>query len=171
MKKRHAIIGLAVLAALLFPPAPVAAAGDALWVVSDAARLQAEPTAVSATVARLPLDAKLTLISTADKWYEVRTADGETGWIYRGKVSDTKPGSDSAELDDLLGDLGESDILLAAADTSRSVRGLMDDRESEGAAPIPEPYRGALDRVLAFYVSEAAVDAFLKEGGIGEYAP
>lgn len=162
---------MSVLTALLLPPAIVSAAAGALWVVSDGARLQAEPTAVSATVAKLPLDAKLTRLGAADKWYEVRTEDGDIGWIYRGKVSETKPGDDAAGLDDLLGDLGESDILLAAADTSRSVRGLMDDRESEGAAPIPAYLRGALDRVLTFYVGEAEVEAFLKEGGIGEYAP
>ncbi len=171
MKTRYAIPWLMVAAALLFLAVSGAAAAQDLWVVSDGTRLQAEPTAASASVVRLPLDAKLTRLSTADKWYEVRTENGETGWVYRGKVSETKPGDEGGELDELLGDLGESDILLAAADTSRSVRGFMDEPESEGAPPIPEPYRSALDRVLTFYVGEAEVDAFLQEGGIGEYAP
>jgi hypothetical protein len=161
------MVGVALLALGLTE----SGAQERVWVASEGARLQAEQTAESPTVVRLPLETALTVIAREGKWYRVRTDGGETGWIYRGKVSGAKPGDDTAELDDLLGDLGESDILLAAADTSRSVRGVMDDPEEGEAMPIPEPYRSAVDRVLSFYVGDAELRAFLKEGGIGEYAP
>lgn len=169
MKIYHAMIVLIVLGAA-GPPA--AGAGQRLWVVSDGARLHADKTAASPAVARLPLEFPLTLVSADGKWRQVETTDGKVGWIYQGKVSDVKPGGDDADLDDLLGDLGESDILLAAADTSRSVRSsFMDQRRTDAAADIPAPYRYALDQVLSFYVTMAQLEAFLKEGGIGEYAP
>jgi hypothetical protein len=170
MMKRSATVLLTFFFVLLFPPGPEIFAQTTLWVVSDGARLHAEKTAASPTVASLPLNAALTRIATDGKWHQVETEDGKTGWVYRGKVSDAKPGADGDALDDLLGDLGESDILLAAADTSRSIRGRTRLDASDERSDIPEPLRRALDRVLSFYVSDAETDAFLKEGRIGEYA-
>ncbi len=173
MMKRSAIVLATFLFVLPLLLEPEIFAQTTLWVVSDGARLHAEKTAASPTVAALPLDAALTRIATDGKWHQVETEDGKTGWIYRGKVSDAKPGADGGELDDLLGDLGDlggSDILLAAADTSRSIRGRTRLDASDERSDIPEPLRQALDQVLSFYVSDAEVDAFLREGRIGEYA-
>lgn len=158
-------LGLATIAA-------VALAQTTLWVSSTGAKLKAETRATSATVAELPLGTELTVLGSEDKWYRVSAPEGGTGWIYRGKVSETPPAGPSAGGGGgLFGGLTSSSIEAGAADTSRSIRGLSPEvTEYADSAGTPEDYRRALDRVLAYRVGETELDQFLREGHIGEYA-
>ncbi len=164
---------LALLVPALLPSPGPAAAGKILWVSAAGARLKTDKSATSPTVAELPMGERLAVEAADGKWYRVTAADtGDTGWIYRGKVAEAPPEDPGALPDDLLGDLGDSGILLAAADTSRSIRGLRTVEEKTRKKAVIDPeYLEALDRVLGFYTDEASVEGFLREGGIGEYAP
>ncbi len=167
MNTRSFLVGvaLAILAA-------VALAQTTLWVSSTGAKLKAETRATSATVAEPPLGTELTVLETQDKWYRVSVPGGATGWIYRGKVSETPPaGSSAGGGGGLFGGLASSSIQAGAADTSRSIRGLSPETTQYAEnAGTPQQYRQALDRVLARQVGDAALDRFLREGRIGEYA-
>ncbi len=143
-------------------------AGDKLWVIPKGAGLKAEKSASSGTVAMLPGGAELKVVSKEKKWYRVAASSGETGWIYRGKIS-KKPPVDTDGDDELLDGLADSGIELSAADTSRSIRGKpkpgMSSRNGADAVHLE-----ALDLVLSFYASDEEIDKFLKAGRIGEYA-
>ncbi len=151
-----------------------AMAGNALWVTADNATLKASRSASASTVATLPVGMQLTQLDYQSRWYQVRAASGQTGWIYRGKVSSQPPAGQAASTDgvgNLLAGLSGSSIQADAADTSRSIRGLSPAAQAyarqNGSAAV---YQQALDQVLKRHVDNPQIDQFLKSGQIGEYA-
>jgi len=143
-----------------------------LWVTSDGAKLKEDVRATSPTVAEVPVGAELTVMRSEGKWFEVTTADGKQGWIYRGKVSETPPATEGeGSGGGVLGQLAGSRIETASADTSRSIRGLSPETaQYADNAKTPKENREALDRVLALRIEVAEVERFLEQGRIGEYA-
>ncbi len=142
-----------------------------LYVSGTGAVLKAEPAADAETVASLDVGDAVSVETAEGTWYRVRTEAGATGWIYRGKLAEQSPETELPPPDDLLGDLGDSGIMLAAADTARSIRGRQDETgESRTVADVSPESAEALARVLTFYVSPAELETFLREGRIGEYA-
>ena len=128
--------------------------------------------ATSPTVADLPVGTELSVLGTDKSWYQVRTPEGKTGWIYRGKVSATAPAAPSGGGGGgLFGAVTSSRIEAGAADTSRSIRGLSPETaEYAETAGTPLENRQALDRVLALQIANAELERFLEQGRIGEYA-
>jgi uncharacterized protein YgiM (DUF1202 family) len=150
--------------------AAAAAAQTTLWVASRGAKLKEERKALSGTVAKLAAGTELTVLETVAKWYRVAAPDGQQGWIYRGKVSDTPPAQEQSG-GGLFGAVTSSSIEAGAADTSRSIRGLSPETEQYAdSAGSPQQSRDALDRVMAFHVTDAELERFLQDGKIGEYA-
>ena len=144
---------------------------------STNAALKSDKTASSDTVAPLDVGTELTVTEVDGKWYHVKTASGKKGWIYRGKVSDTKPDIRSEEksgddgLGGLLGSLTGSGINAESTDSSRSIRGLSPEAEAYAdQTGKPKAYRDALDAVLAVKTTDKDIEQFLKNGKIGEYA-
>ncbi len=156
----------------------IAAAGQTLWVTSESADLKAERSISSNTVTELDRGAELSVLSYESRWYQVKTKNGKTGWVYRGKVSETQPEvSGSEEKDEgggiggLLGGLGGSSVETDAADSARSIRGLSPEaRAYAEKTGTPKQSREALDNVLSLSISENEIESFLKNGHIGEYA-
>ena len=151
----------------------LALAVSTFWVTSQAAKLKADSKASSDTIATLSVGDKVTLISEKGSWYKIRTSDGQEGWIYRGRLSDSAPQEEvqKGEGTQLFAALTGSKIQADEADTARSIRGLS--KESDQYAKnkgTAAKYQEALDRILAINVTEEELLAFLKAGGIGEYA-
>ena len=155
-----------------------AAAQDTLWVTSESADLKAERSISSDTLVALQRGAELSVQTYESRWYQVTTKDGQTGWVYRGKVSDMQPDvSESEKKEDgsgiggLLGGLGGSSVETEAADSARSIRGLSPEAEAYAEKTgTPKQSREALDQVLSLSISEGEVKSFLKNGDVGEYA-
>ncbi len=149
---------------------------EKLWISSKGAKLKSEKSSSSETVANLKIGTKLTVISFEKRWYNVKTKDGKTGWIYRGKVSESKPDvseneKDSGGLGGLLDNIAGSNIQANASDTSRSIRGLSPEAEEySNQTGKPKECRTALDSVLELKVHDNEIEKFLKNGRIGEYA-
>jgi hypothetical protein len=162
---------VAALALLLI--AVSAMAEEKRWVSSEGTTLKAEASATSENVADVLVGTEVTVVESGGRWLKVKTAAGKEGWVYAGRVSETPPAAEVAGGDG--GIFGESmkssQIKTAKADSARSIRGL-----SPGAAQYakdkgtPEMYKKALDVVLARKVTAKELQAFLKEGKIGEYA-
>lgn len=159
--------------ALLLALAGTASAEDKRWVSSDGTTLKKEASVSSADVAPLPVGAELTLIESGGRWLRVRTADNREGWVYAGKVADAPPSAEVAAEDSLFGGtLQESQIKTAKADSARSIRGLSPETAQYAKQRgTPEAFKKELDRVLARKVSAKELQAFLKAGKVGEYAP
>ena len=149
---------------------------EKLWISSSNAKLKTEKTASSDTVSALKVGTELSVIAFEGKWYNVKTTDGKTGWIYRGKVSEEKPleeieDENAGGLGGLLDNISDSNIQANASDTSRSIRGLSPEAEEySNQTGKPKELREALDSVLELNVSDQEVEQFLKNGKIGEYA-
>lgn len=170
MMRRKVFFVPIVALALMMAGAVMAA--EMLWVVSEGAKLQMEPSASSETIETLPVGSELMADSSEGSWYKVTTKSNKTGWIYRGRVSSTQPEKrEDAGGGDLFGALPGSSIQVSAADTSRSIRGLSPAaKEYAASANTPEAYQKALDRVLALRVTDKEIEDFLIKGKIGEYS-
>lgn len=144
---------------------------ERVWVYAKGAPLKADKTASSETITRLTAGTALNVLSVKKRWYHVSTDSDEKGWIFRGKISKSPPEQSPDEEDDLLGELSDSNIMLAAADTSRSIRGKSrKSKTPELENKTEEKYLQALDTVLSFYTSDDEIEQFLEQGRIGEYA-
>ena len=164
---------LMAAAGVLLLAAP-ALAQDKLYVASEGAKLKADKSASSDTVAELAVGTPLTVQGQDESWYKVSTGS-QSGWIYRGKVATSPPEASKQGGDNLFGGAGSSNIMVSEADSARSMRGLNESEQqaakAAGRAPRPlSDYKQALDKVLAEKVDKKELEAFLKAGRIGEYA-
>lgn len=148
-------------------------AQEKLWVSSDKAKLMSESSASSATVTTLPMGTEVTVLVKDGRWYNVSSAAGENGWIYRGRLSDSPPAEEvQKESEDLFAFMPGSSIQADEADTARSIRGLSPETEQYAKGKgTPAEYKAALDKVLALSIDERELNGFLSRGKIGEYAP
>jgi hypothetical protein len=165
------LLACSVLCMLVFTFSQ-AFAQEKMWVSSDDAKLKADKTSSSATIATLPFGKELNVISLEKRWYRVFTSSGETGWIYRGKVSNTEPEKDEDDGEEsFFDDLPGTSIQADASDSSRSIRGLSPEAsEYAKSTKTPEKYKRALDNAMAITTEKREVELFLKKGKIGEYA-
>ncbi|PKN09695.1 MAG: SH3 domain-containing protein [Deltaproteobacteria bacterium HGW-Deltaproteobacteria-8] len=151
-----------------------ALAQDKLFVASEGAKLKADKSASSDTVAELPVGTELKVAGQEESWYKV-SANGRSGWIYRGKVSATPPEPSKQGGDNLFSGAGSSTIMVSEADSARSMRGLNESEQAAAKAagrparPLSD-YKNALDKILAEKVDKKEIENFLKTGHIGEYA-
>jgi len=166
------------LAVFFWAVVAIAVAQETLWVTSAEADLKAERSVSSDTVAELQRGTQLSVEAYESRWYRVSTEDGKTGWVYRGRVSETRPEISEGEKKDegggiggLLGGLGGSSVETDAADSARSIRGLSPEAKAYAEKTgTPKQSRDALDQVLSLSISENAIESFLEKGHVGKYA-
>jgi hypothetical protein len=169
--RRARIPVLALLTGLLLAAAPLvcAHAAQALWVAVDQAPLRVWRSAESEVALRLPRGTVVEPLYEEPPWVRVREPGGQEGWVYRGHLSDTAPPPSLAET---FGPPPDTLILAEAASTSRSSRaidlsGAGQPAATASARPNPAPdLRIMLDRTVA----AEELEAFLNQGGVGEYA-
>jgi uncharacterized protein YgiM (DUF1202 family) len=165
------VLSIIIAFSLIFPLliSQSAHAASTLYVTSANAELKIDANASASTVSQLSIGTRLSVITSKGKWYKVSAPSGETGWIYRGKVSTSPPSDDSGGL---FGSSSGSSIELSKADTARSIRGLSPEaKEYADNANVSQAAQQALDNVLSMRVSDYEIDQFLKDGRVGEYAP
>jgi len=111
----------------------------------------------------------LEVVKRDDRWLQVLTTKGVTGWIYSTNVSSSKPMGGDNELAALGQSVRRTDA--SAVTASAGARGL--DKASEDYAKrsgITQQQRDAVDRMTAYKISDEEIQAFLKYGRLGEYA-
>ncbi|MBF0102238.1 MAG: SH3 domain-containing protein [Desulfobacterales bacterium] len=167
------LLSLLVMSICLFQ-AVIFAIETKVWVSSQSADVYLDKTVSSARIETLRYGIELRVISQSDKWAQVKTPKGKTGWIYRGKISDKPitPNQSASQSDTLFGGLsGNSTIQASAQDSARSIRGLSDEaREYGKITQKPEVFQNMLDQILKIRVTSDDIQEFLLSGNIGEYA-
>ncbi len=169
MNHRCAFLAMMTVALLTAIAMTDAAFGETLYVSAKSAQVRAGKTSLDPVVANLNLGETVEVVKRADRWLQVKTAKGTTGWIYDNKVSASKPaGGDNA-----LAALGRSfrGTEASAVSASAGARGL--DKASEGYANrsgINPQHRDAVDRMTAYKIPDDDIQEFLKSGRLGEYA-
>lgn len=146
-------------------PADTARAGQPLWVLPDTAALRAERSGLSPALARLPRGTRVELVRAEGAWALVRQDQGRTAWIYLGHLGAEPP---PALADEPLPTPAHTFSLAEAADTARSSRSAPVD---QGQAQSQAPAQGHPPDILGMPVPSEQLEEFLREGGIGEYAP
>lgn len=168
MNRRCAFLAIMVLlvAALTMTEA---ASGETLYVAAKSAQLRSGKTSLDPVVATLKLGETLEVVKRDDRWVQVRTAKGVTGWIFAGNVSSSKPAGGDNELAALGQSVRRTDA--SAVTASAGARGL--DKASEdyaNRAGITQQHRDAVDRMTASKIPDEDIQEFLKSGRLGEYA-
>lgn len=142
---------------------------ETLYVQAKTAQLRSGRTSLDAVVANVRFGEPLEVISREGSWVKVKTAGGTQGWIFANKLSESKPSGGVETLAALGRSIRRGDASSTTA--SAGARGL--DKPSEVYADrsgISQKDRKAVDRMTAYHVADQDVEAFLKEGGLGEYA-
>jgi len=165
---------LMIAAAVLWFAGTGALAAGVLYVASENARLKAQAKASSETLLVVPPGTQVEVLEEEGRWYKVRLPSGKEGWIYRGRLSEEPPveEKEAGGLGSLLAGASAKRMTADEAGTARSIRGLS--KETEQYANMrgtPAGCRRALDELLSMKISPKEVEAFLREGRIGEYAP
>lgn len=165
------MMGFAAWLALAWLFLSSAYGAETIWVASGGTKLKADPSASSKTISELAVGTELKLLQSESRWYQVRTALGKQGWVYRGKVSTVLPQQETQDSGNPFAGLGGSNISADEAQTARSIRGLSPEAEQYAKQRgTPQVYQKALDEVLALIVTTGELEAFLQKGKIGEYA-
>ncbi len=146
------------------------AAAETLYVQGRSAVLRDGKTSLDPVVTRLQHGQDLTLLKKEGDWLEVRTEGGKTGWIYRTKVTSTKPEGGGNSLLEAMGkSLREGEA--SAVTASAGARGL--DKTSKAYADrvgITQQHRDEVDRMTGYQIPDQEIEQFLREGRLGEYA-
>jgi SH3 domain-containing protein len=143
--------------------------GETVYVAAKSAQLRSGKTSLDPVVANLKLGETLEVVKRDDRWMQVLTTKGVTGWIYSGNVSPSKPMGGDSELAALGQSVRRTDA--SAVTASAGARGL--DKASEDYAKrsgITQQQRDAVDRMTTYKISDEEIQAFLKYGRLGEYA-
>jgi hypothetical protein len=130
----------------------------------------AEPSMDSAKIATAQTGDRLESLEEAGKFYKIKTAKGETGYVLRMNVTDNPPppppGKGDAGLDDLVGSLGGERVAkLEEGSSSHSIRGKTATPTRAGIISRAEA-EGFISAMDKFTVSADDIIAFRKEGGL-----
>ena len=123
----------------------------------------AEPNPSASVVTKLKFAEKASVISDQNRWLNIKTSSGKTGWVYSGNVGDRRPPEEN-----------KADLLAPSSgvDTAAAGRGL-----SEAAQQYAQSrgYGDAtsdltwLDKENAS-ISSSEIKAYMKEHKLGEFA-
>ena len=145
-----------------------AAFGETVYVAAKSAQLRSGKTSLDPVVASLKLGETLEVVKRDDRWLQVQTTQGVTGWIYSNNVSESKPAGGDNELAALGRNFRRTEA--SAVTASAGARGL--DKASEDYAKrsgVTQQQRDAVDRMTIYKISDEEIQAFLKSGRLGEY--
>ena len=143
--------------------------GETVYVAAKSAQLRSGKTSLDPVVASLKLGETLEVVKRDDRWLQVQTSKGVTGWIYSNNVSASKPAGGDSQLAALGRSFRQTDA--SGVTASAGARGL--DKASEGYANrsgITRQHRDAVDRMTTDKISDEELQEFLKSGRLGEYA-
>ena len=146
-----------------------AAFGETLYVAAKSAQVRSGKTSLDPVVATLKLGETVEVVKRDDRWLQVQTTKGVTGWIYHNNVSASKPAGGDNDLAALGRNFRRTEA--SAVTASAGARGL--DKASEdyaNRAGITQQHRDAVDRMTAYKIPDEELHEFLKSGRLGEYA-
>ncbi|HVO30493.1 MAG TPA: SH3 domain-containing protein, partial [bacterium] len=157
----HALRLLLSAAALLLPAS--AFAGDTMYVRAAGTELKGAASPGAPVVEKLDIGAKVELLEKNGMWAKIKTKDDKTGFVFGPKLSKDKPDKEH---------FGKSGNALAAneGDTAQALRGLSPTAEKfAGRTDIKPADVAAVKAMEDRKATPQDVDAFLKEGKLGEY--
>jgi uncharacterized protein YgiM (DUF1202 family) len=150
-----------------------AAWGETMYVKPDEAKILSKfPGPGSKVIATVYRGDALKILKKSGKYYRVKTGMGVIGYIARSRLSDSKIGDGSDDLDQLFGDL-DGDQRTAKMDersSSHSIRGLKRKNPPGKSRVTSKQAQNYVKQMEKFSVSYKESAIFQKEGKVGFYA-
>ena len=139
-----------------------------LFAKQDGVKVTAEKSPTSKVLTTLNLGDVVTVLRVEGRLAKVKTTKGNTGWVFKFRLSPDKPSSRSGS-----GLSGLTGRKLAARESRAggSIRGLKESTEQyANAKQIKQEHRDAVDRMEALLISPNELVEFKKAGNLGEFS-
>jgi len=154
---------LLVLAAALMLALAGGAWGETLKVSQANQSLYPEPDFASTPLAKVPVGAAVQVVSRKGDWYQVNYA-GSTGWMHRQAFPAAAGPGRFGALPGLL--FGQPVKETTSDEVAMAGKGFTPEVEASYRQKHPEANFAQMDKVEAFRVDDAQLQAFVKEGGL-----
>lgn len=142
---------------------------ETVYVKKSGTKLQQSASARSRVLKKLSRGTALEVAAKKGKFYQVTAPGGKKGWVFRFKLTSTKPSTEGGgALEGLVGTRKASD---SGGTSGSSIRGLSkvseEHAESKG---ISQSDIDAVKKMEALLISSGEIDQFLAGRKLGEYA-
>ena len=151
---------------------PGGLSAQTLYVKKSGTKLRSKDSAKAEVIAKLAKGTPIKVTRKGKKFYKVKTAKNQTGWIFKFKLTAKAPSGSSGK-GDFLGALGGQQKMAANASSSdSSIRGLSPIAENRAREKgVPNENIEAVKQMENFRITSKELDDFLLPGKLGEYAP
>ncbi len=154
---------------LSFSLEPVAA--ETMYAKKDRVKVTIKKTPRSKVVTTLGLGEKVEIIKKEKRQYQVKLKNGETGWVFKFKLSASKPRARNRGKSGLSGLTGKSVVVAKESRAGGSIRGLKESTEKYVKDKHINPaHQTSVDKMEQFQVTEQELLVFQEQGGVGAYA-
>ncbi len=163
----HIVLLVGCLAA--FAAGPVSA--ETMYAQKGQVKVTEDKSPLSKAVATLEAGDPVEVLEKSDRHYKVRAPNGKSGWVFKFKLSDEKPGGGKGGSGALSLLTGESTIAAREARSGGSIRGLKEVSEAYAKNKKIDPaHKLAVDRMDQLVITRDEMIQFQKEGSVGEFA-
>ncbi|MBW2146553.1 MAG: SH3 domain-containing protein [Deltaproteobacteria bacterium] len=157
-----------ILIAAVFMAFALPAWAETVYVSKSRTTIRTEPNATSKVVATMDAGEPLEVVDRAERFLQVRTKDGKRGWVYVYRTTSEPPDQESK--DEFLLLARGRDVRASEAETGSAIRGLEPVAEQNAIQNRTDPRIIEQFKVLdAYVIKDEELNAFMKEGRLGEY--
>ena len=143
---------------------------ETMYVKKNGVKVTVEKSPTSSVVARLGIGDEVEVIKKAGRQYQVSLSNGKTGWVFKFKLSETKPAGKSGG-SALSGLTGNNRMMAKEARSGGSIRGLKETTNQYAKSKRIDPlHNQSVEKMEQLVISDEELAAFQRAGGIGEYA-
>ncbi len=168
MKRKYLIV-LSVGLASIFLPALSQA--ETMYAKRGGTKVTAEQSPTSKVIGTLDVGDPVQVMKKDGRKYQVKLANGQTGWVFQFKLTDSPPAEKSGGGSGLSALTGKSTIAAREARAGGSIRGLKETTANYAKSKHIDPaHQRAVDDMEARIVTKEELAAFQREGGVGEYS-
>ena len=143
---------------------------ETMYAKKDRVKVTAEKSPTSKVVVILSRGDRVEVVKKSGRQYQVNLSGGKIGWVFKFKLTGSKPSGKSRGGSGLSGLIGKRTITARESRAGGSIRGLKETTESYAQGKhIDLAHRRSVDRMEQFVISEEELARFQREGGVGEY--
>ncbi|NKB80320.1 MAG: hypothetical protein GKS05_10300 [Nitrospirales bacterium] len=160
---------VAVLAAAIWFMGAVSAFAETMYAKKNGVKVTAEKSPTSSVVTTLEIGDQVEVMKKAGRQYYVILSNGKTGWVFKFKISKTKPAGKSGG-SGLSGLTGNNRMMAKEARSGGSIRGLKETTNQYAQHKQIDPiHRQSVENMEQLVISNEELARFQQEGGVGEY--
>ncbi|MDT7042284.1 SH3 domain-containing protein [Candidatus Nitronereus thalassa] len=155
---------------LAFVLLPSLSQAETMYAKKSGVKVTAEKSPTSKVVGTLGVGDQVQVVKKDGRQYQVKLPNGQSGWVFKFKLSDDKPAGKSSG-SSLSGLTGKTTIAARESRSGGSIRGLKETTEQYAQGKNIDPaHRRSVDAMVAFGVSDAELAEFQRAGSVGDYS-